>query len=309
MIRTFALLALLGVGAAACSRRDAESGAMVETPPGPEDGACRQYDPTRHAVGTTPAELSELSGLAASHTHPGIWWAHNDSGNAAELFAIRETGEVVARFPLAADYSAKDAEDVAVGPCQSGDEAECIYLADIGDNLESRPQVRIFVAHEPAELRDGPLPATVLTFTYPDGPHNAEALILNRKNATLYVLTKTVESLGDLYRIDRPRAGEVVEAVKVGPVHSRLPSDHVSTAADLHPDVLRLLIRTYDRVWELRRAGATTVEELLGSEAVEIPGAPGQPQSEAIAWSADGRHYLIGSEGKGSSLVRIDCRD
>ena len=54
----------------------------------------------------TDAQLDELSGLAASHAHPGIYWANNDSGNGAALFAIRPTnGE---RSLLACDFTSQD---------------------------------------------------------------------------------------------------------------------------------------------------------------------------------------------------------
>ena len=47
-----------------------------------------------------PKVLDELSGIAASRRHPGIWWAHNDSNNVGTLYAIDETGTVRATFPL-----------------------------------------------------------------------------------------------------------------------------------------------------------------------------------------------------------------
>ena len=54
----------------------------------PAPGVCAAYaDPPRQ-TGTIPKELHELSGIVASRKHPGVFWAHNDSGNPLELFAI-----------------------------------------------------------------------------------------------------------------------------------------------------------------------------------------------------------------------------
>ena len=49
-----------------------------------EAGALRWSRPEYAGVLGDP-ELDEVSGLAASRAHPGIYWAQNDSGNAWKL--------------------------------------------------------------------------------------------------------------------------------------------------------------------------------------------------------------------------------
>ena len=39
--------------------------------------------------------LQEVSGVTRSHLFPNTFWAHNDSGDKARLFAITEKGEVI----------------------------------------------------------------------------------------------------------------------------------------------------------------------------------------------------------------------
>jgi hypothetical protein len=41
-------------------------------------------------------DLDEVSGLAASRAHPGLYWAQNDSGNGAKLVAMKVDGSRVA---------------------------------------------------------------------------------------------------------------------------------------------------------------------------------------------------------------------
>jgi hypothetical protein len=65
------------------------------------EGGCPEYATPPRKLGGVPAVLPELSGMAASRRHPGVLWAHNDSGNDAEVFAVRETGEVLATLRLA----------------------------------------------------------------------------------------------------------------------------------------------------------------------------------------------------------------
>ncbi|EQD65719.1 integral membrane protein, partial [mine drainage metagenome] len=58
------------------------------------------------------ARLSELSGLAVSPSDPTRYWAHNDSGNPAELFALDRAGHVLAQVRITG-ATAFDWEDIA----------------------------------------------------------------------------------------------------------------------------------------------------------------------------------------------------
>jgi hypothetical protein len=269
---------------------------------------CVLYGDPRQ-TGTVPAELGELSGLAASARHPGIFWAHNDSDNAFRVYAMEDSGKIRATFTLTgATPRDIDIEDIAVGPCEPRAEAPpCLYLADIGDNFQRREQVRVFRLPEPEQLADATLPVEALAFTYPDGPHNAESLIIDARTGRLAVITKTPDSLGDVYALDGLRPNEKVKATKLGTLHAPQDLDRLTTGADLHPSGERLLLRTYTRVWEVRRPQAQRLEELIAGEVAEVPGAS-QAQAEAIAFTPGGRGYLLGSEFTGQPLYRTECR-
>src|SRR5215470_9495040 len=99
--------------------------------------ACPEYDERVDQIGRAPAVLPELSGIAASRRHPGVYWAHNDSDRPLVLYALRESGELLASFPLRG-ARAVDPEDVAVAPCRRDDPRSCVYLADTGDNGQHR---------------------------------------------------------------------------------------------------------------------------------------------------------------------------
>jgi len=235
-----------------------------------------------------------------------MFWAHNDSGNDFELFAIDETGKVQARLSLTG-ADPKDIEDVTVGPCAPGDARHCVFLADIGDNFARRDSVRLYRLPEPEVLGDAEVAVEVLAFTYPDGAHDAEALVADLRSGRLAVITKTRHSLGDVYALDGLTPGTVIQATKLGTLMAPEGQDRVTTAASLHPTGQRLLLRTYSRVWEVRRAGAASLEELLGGAVVQVPHGS-QAQAEAIAFLAEGHGYLLGTEFSGQPLWRVGCR-
>lgn len=258
-------------------------------------------------VGKVPDALAELSGLSRS-SYPGLFWAHNDSGNALALFALRESGEVVSRVAIR-NVTAADPEDVALGPCAPGSAEQCVYLGDIGDNLQAHATRRILRLREPDPLaaRSQAVDAEVIAFRYPEGPRDAEGLFVDRR-ANVYVVTKTPQSLGELYRIPFTAGGRAtVDAARIAVLRAPGDKDVYSTAADLHPSGERLIVRTYGHVWEWAYRDAANVEALVAGEPVERPAASGQSQAEAVSYLPEGNGYLLGTEGAGGALVRIDC--
>ncbi|MFL5320336.1 MAG: hypothetical protein ACJ790_11820 [Myxococcaceae bacterium] len=282
-----------------------DSGSGTDSGTTEQSSLCPSYGSSVR-TGSNPSILPELSGLAASHKHAGVFWAENDSGNALELIGIREDGSVVAQIPLTGATNT-DVEDISLGPCANGSADTCVYLSDIGDNNKVRSSVAIYRLKEPDTLDNTPRAVDVLAFTYPDGAHNAESFIVDPKNAQLYVLTKAAGTLGDVYRLDNLAVGQSGSATKIASVTAPNNSDQISTAADVHPSGERILIRTYSHLWELRSPGALTVETVWTAQPVEIPAAV-QPQGEAVSYLADGRGYLLGTEGVGEGLFRVDCR-
>ena len=289
------------------ARAESSRYAPAESVPG-----CRLFGEPRR-VGRVPLVLSEMSGLAASARHPGVFWSHNDSGNAPRLFALRESGEVIATLTLSGVKAGElDLEDVAVGPCAPGETRSCVFVADTGDNFERHRQARVLRLPEPEQLTDATLAVEVLAFTWPDRPHDCESLVVE-PSGRLAVITKERDSLGEVFALPGLAPDSVARAVHLGTLHAPGNADFLTTAAALHPSGQRLLLRTYTRVWELRQPGATRLEELLQGSLAEVPG-PSQAQAEALTWVPEPEHpelsrsYLLGSEFAGQWLYRVDCR-
>jgi len=151
----------------------------------------------------TLREVPEASGLAVSRRHAGVLWTHNDSGNETVLFAVDAGGHARGRVRL--PTRTRDWEDLSAGPCPSVDGAQggsgdCLYIADIGDNDIARRNVQVLRVPEPDLDAARTARPDVFTLTYPDGPHNAEALFV--AEGTLFIVTK--DRGGMLYRSTTP---------------------------------------------------------------------------------------------------------
>ena len=98
-------------------------------------------------IGTIVApSLPEVSGITPSHSAPGVWWVHNDSGDQARLYAINSAGQLLATFEVPGAQNV-DWEDIGSGPGRDGSPA--LYIADIGDNNLSRDELVVYRVKEP----------------------------------------------------------------------------------------------------------------------------------------------------------------
>jgi hypothetical protein len=141
--------------------------------------------------------------------------------------------------------------------------------------------------------------AARIEFVYPDGPHNAEALLFHE--GALYIVTKVDGGASGIYSLpaDAPTTGMITLAW-VGEV---TPSTGVPqiTAGDAAP--FGILLRSYSNLLLYPDAGEVGVT-LAGAPCV-LPVAA-ELQGETVAWDQQG--YVTLSEGVEQTLYRVGCR-
>ncbi len=238
--------------------------------------------------------LVELSGLAASRTQPGVIWAVQDSGNDPQLFALGLDGADLGVVTVEGADN-RDWEDIAAGP------DGMLYIADIGDNAERRPEVVIQVVAEPAVEPGAPARLAASTpvvrsilVRYPDGPHDAEALVHDPLSGHLFVITKSLAGEGLVFRVVASLDGSPVQADEVGRLH--LGFFQAVTGGDISADGSTIVVRTYTDVLVWDRAAGSGVAEALAAEPCVAVGPP-DAQGEAITVLSDGSGYVTSSEG------------
>jgi hypothetical protein len=294
----------------------AESGRGGSSSPSGAGGCslCANYAAPAQ-IGTVPAELDALSGLALSRKQSDIMFAHNDHDRAV-VYALDGTGQLRARISLQ-DAMASDIEDIATGPC---DGESCVYLADIGDNAATRDEYALLRFVEP-DVPSAPGMIDMQTgferyrFRYEDGSHNAEALMV-APDGTVYVVTKlapgsggTVAATGpsSIYRLSPPFSSSAsAVAVKVATLPIPAEGDLATSAAAAHPCGLGFVVRTYDRVYEFRTPKGAAFEDAFAVAPATVA-MPAEPQSEGIDYSADGRGFVSSGEGASAPILVTGC--
>jgi len=263
--------------------------------------------------------MSETSGLARS-SQPGIFWAHNDSGDNARLFAINLKGK-----PVIPDFLAKryrdgswpgltvfnawniDWEDIAAADGM-------LYIADVGNNSNARRDLGVYVLPEPNPLAVPEARAlTYLPVRYPDQDtfpatewhFDCEAVFV--ADGKLHFLTKhrkPGEQAGwqpgtKLYRLDT----NYTDRDNVLTLVSRRDDIVLPTAAELSPDGNRLAVLTYIAVWVFERP-ADGVNWLAGAAVTYPINRLVTKIVEAVAWRDD-ETLLIANEDRDLFIMPV----
>ena len=247
--------------------------------------------------------ISEISGIVQSHTYPGTYWVHNDSGNSASLFAINATAGVI--FPPFLDEvkigreehpqnwqgvsvfvaANQDWEDIAIAD-------GLIYLADMGNNGNARRDLGVYVIREPnpRAITDA-RPLRYMPLEYPDQQRypakqwhfDCESLFVD--DGVLYFITKhrkpgkisEWENGAKLYRMDTQHLDRVNQLTLVDS-HANI---RAATGADLSPDGQWQAVISYQYIWLFKRPASG--DQWLSGDSYKLA-LTKTGQVEAIAW-------------------------
>ncbi|HMB57382.1 MAG TPA: hypothetical protein VKM35_09255 [Arenimonas sp.] len=287
-------------------------GLLSPTPP------ATGWSDAEYAGSLTDPELDEVSGLAASRVHPGLYWAQNDSGNPANLMLIRADGTRVATYHVTGATNT-DWEDIDAFEL---DGKHYLLVADTGDNGGIRETLSLLVIEEPKTIKDGDSlsPAWTIEFRWPDGARDCEASAVDAaKGEVLLISKKRVPP--ELFRLPlRQTAGiQIAQRIATLPGIAQPSEDELTknpvygryrsqvSGADLSPNGRVLAVLNYHSVYfYVRQPGQDWPAAM--TQPPEILHYPWLPQAEAIAFSVDGSSLLIGSEQRPTPLLRFHVK-
>ncbi len=268
------------------------------------------------------ARLHEPSGLAASRVNPDVQYVHSESNVHGMVAVSTRNAQVLGRYDVAIPQQ-WDWEDIATGPCPAG---SCVYAGDIG-RVNGKPNppstFAVYRVAEPdlaAGETSGRLTGDWFRFRYPDGAHNAEALMVHPVTGKIYVITKDADQ-ADVYTfpspLPAPSATTVTTLTKVATLQ-RPPWDGQGnqgryaevTAASIHPGANRILVRTPYMVWEYRGTPGGSFDSALDAAPVALTAPAHEGQGESVEYAADGSaYYTLGErEVPPFTLRRVDRR-
>jgi hypothetical protein len=208
----------------------------------------------------------------------------------------------VARFTLDGVEN-QDWEDIAVGPGPVPGETY-IYLAEIGDNKLVRPEKIVYRFPEPTisgkqlPLEEHITGTAAIRLRLPDGPQNAEAILIDPITKDLFILSKGDQM--EVYRATFPQSQTQVVTMTSELI---IPFSKVTSAA-VSPDGSEILIRTYRQLYYYKRQSGETITNALKRQPLRLPLAD-EAQGEAVGWAIDSSGYYTASEKVGFSAEPI----
>ncbi|MDD7938869.1 hypothetical protein PHK61_10615 [Actinomycetospora lutea] len=223
--------------------------------------------------------LAETSGLVVAPD--GGYEVVNDGGNPSTVYRLDTSCAVIGQIEV--PDRGRDVEDL------TRDADGTLWLADIGDNDRERRTVAILRVSSGGD-------ETITRLTYPDGPHDAESLLMPGDRRPV-IVTKELGGRSGVYVADEPvgeggtgtlrRAGEVVVP---GEAMTTLGSG-AHTGGAISADGRVVALRTYADAW-LHPApdGTATADDVvaaLRATPLRVP-LPGEVQGEALAFAPDG---------------------
>jgi hypothetical protein len=194
----------------------------------------------------------------------------------------------------------RDTEDMARGADGT------VWVGDIGDNDRERETIGLW------RLAPGATSPTLFRVSYPDGAHDAEALLV-AGDGTPIVVTKDPLTAG-VYVPERAldgsaavplrRAGSFRIPVTTTDNPYGFKGRFVVTGAASSPDGSRIALRTYADAFEFDVEPGGTADAVVRAIEEGSPrriALPDEPQGESIAYSADGTALVSISEMTGGA--------
>jgi hypothetical protein len=237
-----------------------------------------------------PTFIKEASGITDSKIVPHTLWVEEDSGHPPQLYSLNYDGSVRKKVYVKGAAN-RDWEDLT----RSDD---TLYVAETGDNNQVYPAYAIYKFAEPAAAIDTVYQFKKISFAYPDGSHDAEALLVDPSTKDIYIITKR-DNPSRIYKISFPYSTTVINtAVLAG----QLSFTGVVSAA-LAPDGKDILVKTYTAIYHYNTNGQS-IEAALQTTPTRLSYVP-EPQGEAVTFAQDDSGFFTLSESGLASSVNL----
>ncbi|XVU21153.1 hypothetical protein ACQPZJ_28215 [Actinoplanes sp. CA-054009] len=242
------------------------------------------------------SRLNEVSGMAATESGYVVVNDGADDPAGRRIFFLDGRCKVVRT--VAYPSRPRDTEDLALGADGT------VWVADIGDNSASRETIALW------RLGPGSRTPELLRLKYPDGAHDAEALLLS-PDGTPIIVTKTPLAAGAYVPAGPLKkttalklAGNVRLPVTTTSNPFSLAGRLVITGGAVSADGTRAVLRTYADAFEFDVRDGDVVAAITSGDPRQTTALPDEPQGESIAYSRDGSALLTISEGAKPAILR-----
>ena len=257
-------------------------------------------------------EIRESSGVAASRCQENVLWTHNDSDDGPFIFALDPQGRNLGTWKVANSENV-DWEDIAAFKDTDG---RCyLLIADTGNNYRKRNVLKIYRVEEPSvtnksletRRRNSLLtePAENFSFSFEDGAHDAETILVHPASGNIYLVTKNITSAAGVYKLEPFHTTPDQTAIKVGNISVPAVPNGLITGGDISPDGRRVAVCDYFGAYELTLPeNASDFDNIWEARAIKFD-IGRRAQGEAITYADGGNTLYATSEKRNSPIYRV----
>lgn len=203
-------------------------------------------------------KINESSGIIRSRNYDDVYWTHNDSGDAARIYAIRRDGtQIVPEWTRRVGF---DYQGVAIGGAVNIDWEDIasdadgnLYIGAFGNNANARRDLGIYVLPEPNPFEAVQArPLKLISFrwedqtAFPPEQRNFDCEAMVVFDGEVYLLTKhRSDANTKLYRLESqdPNYQNIARLIGTFPLTGPV------TAADISADGRRLAVLAIGAVY------------------------------------------------------------
>lgn len=274
----------------------------------------KTFGPPKQFAILADETINESSGLAVSHKNKNVFWTHNDSGDGPFLYAFNQLGQKLGVWRVT-NAKNVDWEDIAAYQDRQTGESY-LLIGDTGNNERFRSEAVIYRVVEPkvtaaeaATTKKNPgltEKAEAIRVAYPDQRRDAETLMVNPNNNDLYIVSKSLSSDADVYKLSPPFDFVNKNALKrVGTVGVDSLTRGFFTGGDISIDGRKLVLCDYFAAYEfILPDGAESFDEIwrTNSEKIELGE---RAQGESICYGLDSEAVFATSEKRPTPLIKV----
>lgn len=308
-------------------------GGFTPTITGVSNSVLRPWFKQGASVGNLSTTYTEYSGLSRStkEGNKNYIWAIEDGATAYVLAINRNTAALAGKWTLSG-VTTTDVEDVTTAAVGG---VSYIWVADVGDNGNSRSTIKIIRVVEPTVTgSDGTVPAgdiQTITCQYPagDAPSNkdVECIIADPDTGDIYLITKRISPI-KCYKLTFAETysgtqtleymGNLTNSSELNIISTTYTGNNgYVTGGDISPNGNEIILRSYSALYLWQRdKNSETIYECLsrtynsiltnayvgGGGSSSITTAPKclhpsqEPQGEAVAFDYEGMNLYTCSE-------------
>ncbi len=290
-----------------------------------ENGFCKNWDKVNTVGYLDEKIIGEASGLIISKKFKNRLYHINDSNNTSSLYLTDFAGKNTKSVKVK-DFKPIDTEDLTYGKCPYADNY-CLFIADIGDNRKERESVRIAIIPEEEDFDKKIKNPNIITLTYPDRPHNAEAIAFH-PSGDLFIVTKEqrkkVALPAQIFKISKEQIKQVgnepITMTLVGEIDVPFLTKQLDfggqivTGMDISADGKRFVLLTYSTIIEFNydlQKEIPSVKAMKDGEDYKLLNIDILEGQEAISYLPDGYGIMYTTEFKTKTppINTINCKD